>query len=293
MSTYEERQRLLVPTLAELSQESQLQYDRSGLYASSNQAFYEQGLLSYVVDEVHAMILIMFCQIRSCSIPYNPLYLLIFAVLFLFTFPGALLHYLVLGCVPVRCREYPEERELRSQGIYTAMGIAMLSVILAFTTLFTDSSTVVDIVLEMSIIVNVSMILISLSALKAIADELLISTRIYIIGVWLIDGILIVLALFDVYDFLTLSWMTVMTFIIRIIQIFVYTVIGVQLIPFWDLYDPNRSLLATMSSRSDDRELKDWHLAVIIGFLMGIVLFCLLYVIVFSEAKAWKLLYWG
>jgi hypothetical protein len=293
MESYEERQRL-IPSIAELSIETQQQFEHTGLYASSQQAFYEQSIFQYVTDEVDAMLRIMFCQMKWCHKWYNPIYLITFSFLFLFTFPGAALHYLLFCCVPVRYREYPEEREMRSQGIYTAMGIAMVSIILACVSFWTSSDGAeYYLLLEMSIAVNSCVILISLSALKAIADELLLATRVYIAGVWLIDIILIILTLFDVYEFLTLSAVTVINLIIRVVQIFVYTVIGVQLIPFWNLYDPNRSLLANMSSQSIIRNWKDWHLAALIGFLLGVVLFCLLYTIIFSEEKAWKLLYWG
>ena len=116
------------------------------------------------MDEVNAMMQIMFCELPYIATMYNPVYCLLFGLLFLLTLPGALLHYLFLCCSPVKKRElaltnnnfkrnlsasnsqifsnyaytyirfvfefslhrYPEERELRSQGIYTAMGMAIL-----------------------------------------------------------------------------------------------------------------------------------------------------------------------
>ena len=60
-------------------------------------------------------------------------------------------------------------------------------------------------------------------------------------GVWTIDAILVGLALFDVYKFLTFSWLSIVEYLLRILEIFIYTVIGAQTIQFWNMYNGNNS----------------------------------------------------
>ena len=125
----------LIPSIAEITQTTQSQYDQSHMYATVSQAFYEQSLIQFVMDEVHALLHIVFCRSRYLNTWYNPLYTILYVCFFVLTLPGALLHYTCLSCVPVRYREYAEERELRSQGIYAALGISFYSIPFAILTL--------------------------------------------------------------------------------------------------------------------------------------------------------------
>ena len=79
-------------------------------------------------DEVHAFIEMLLCENQWMTYQYNPIYMLIYAILYLMIFPGAALHKSLLVCIPIRKVEYPEVRDLRSQGIYTALGGALVNI---------------------------------------------------------------------------------------------------------------------------------------------------------------------
>ena len=97
-------------------------------YATTDGASLNQNIINYSLDEVHAMMQLMCCNVRAVAHSYNPIYLIIFVLLFMVVLPGAFLHWALMCCISVRKRESPEERELRSQGIYAALGIAMISI---------------------------------------------------------------------------------------------------------------------------------------------------------------------
>lgn len=204
-------------------------------YATSGEAFFGQNIFSYVGDEVHGVLQISCCESRVCTSFYNPFYLILFAVLYILTLPGALLHWALLPCIPVRKLEQPEVRELRSQGIYTAIGIAVISLPFAAIGLFLGDDIMV-LINEVAIAVNCAIIVTNLIGLKVIADELFMSTRTYAIGAWIIALFLIGLALVDAYAYLTFSWLTVLVYVLRLLEIFVYSVIAYQCIQLWDLY---------------------------------------------------------
>jgi hypothetical protein len=86
-------------------------------FATADETFLNQNIFSYALDEVHAMMQIMCCNLRLVANCYNPLYLVLFLVLFIIILPGALLHRALMccSCISVRKLESPEERELRSQ----------------------------------------------------------------------------------------------------------------------------------------------------------------------------------
>lgn len=283
----------LIASLSELNEESQ-SMERPYLYASTEQAFFNQTLFDFVVDETHAMMQIICCEVRMCANFYNPLYLAVFSVLFLLTFPGAFLHWLLIAYIPVRSQEYPEERELRSQGIYTAIGIALFSVPFGIAGIFEANDSETTVICEVSVVVNICIIVYSLAALKAIADELNLSTKVFIVGVWAIDIIMIALMLFDVYQYFATSWDTVAYYILRGFAIFVYTVIGVQSIPFWGMYSDDKSSDDGMVEvqRRNKKIKKDAWLAVLLGFLVGVVLFGFLFIIGIGSRYAWRIMYW-
>ncbi len=277
-------------SMSELSQESQ-SFDQDYPYATAQQAFYDQNIFSFVVDEVHAMMQIMCCESRSCATFYNPFYLVFFALLYVLTLPGAVLHWVLLSCIPVRCREYPEEREFRSQGIYTATGIALISIPFCIAGLFLGDSVMV-LINEVAIVVNTCIVVTNMIALRAITDELLVTTRVFIVGIWLIDCVLIGLTLFDVYTFVTLSWETVLEFVLRIFEIFVYTVIGVQSIQFWDMYNGGLDCLGGRNNSLTRDSSKDTVYAVVMSILIAAVLGGFVYAVLVSEQQAWRIMYW-
>jgi hypothetical protein len=276
--THFERQSLIL-SMSELQRDDET-LNHENEYASAQQAFYDQSLLAFIFDEVHAMMQILCCEVGCLATFYNPLYFLLFWILFTITFPGAFLHWCLLCCIPVRYREYPEERELRSQGIYAAIGIAMLNIPFAIAGLFLNEEVMV-MINSVSLGVNVCMIMVCLIGLKAITDELLVATRVFIIGVWMLDLFLIGLLLFDVYQFLTLSWETVAEFILRIFQIFIYTVVGAQTLQFWNMYTDGYT-----------RTNKDALLATCEIFFISLVVWGFVYALVVSQQNAWKIMYW-
>jgi hypothetical protein len=281
--THFERQGLIL-SMSELSQESQ-NFEQEYPYATRQQAFYDQSIFGFVVDEVHAMMQVFCCECRTCANFYNPLYILMFGLLYILTLPGAALHWMFLSCVPVRCREYPEEREFRSQGIYTAIGIALISIPFSIIGLFLGEDVMV-MINKVAIVVNFCIVATNLIGLRAITDEMLVTTRVFIVGIWIVDFVLIGLALFDVYSFVTVSWETLLDFVLRIFEIFVYTVIGVQSIQFWDLYAESSS-----TGRRRD-ETKDWLHAVALALLELVVLAGFVYAVYIAEEKAWRIMYW-
>lgn len=281
-----ERQNL-VPSISELNNETQRQYDEENLYATKAQAFYDQNLLDFISDEVHAMMQILFCQSRWCTHFYNPFYLVLFALLYVLTFPGALLHYWLLDCVPVRCTEYPEERELRSQGIYTAIGIALWSIPINIASIATQSNSEERLVNSMSLVVSICTIGLNFVALKAVADSLVKTMRVFIVAVWLIDAILVGLTLFDIItDYGYITVVDGFIFGLRILEIFVFTVIGAQCTQFWHMYDNSHLVIGRKGS------LRDSCLAAMEGIIALLILTNFIYVITVTEESAWKLLIW-
>jgi hypothetical protein len=71
----------------------------------------------------------------------------------------------------VRKLESPEERELRSQGIYAALGLAMISIIFGSigVNIGQDAMYLVNMI---SLYVNASIIVSSLIGLKAVGEKL-------------------------------------------------------------------------------------------------------------------------
>ena len=76
-------------------------------------------------------------------------------------------------------------------------------------------------------------------------------------GVWTIDAILVCLALFDVYKFLTFSWLSLVEYLLRILEIFIYTVIGAQTIQFWNMYNNDNNNGAANAERRNIRRRRD------------------------------------
>jgi hypothetical protein len=264
----------LVVTFSELTQE-----EDNREYANAEETFLNQHLIAYTMDEVHAMMQIMCCNNRLCGNCYNPLYVIIFALLFIAVLPGAASHWALLSCIPVRKREHPEERELRSQGIYAALGIAIISIPFSVLGLFIGDDEMV-LVNEVSLYVNISIIASSLIGLKAIGDELVYTIRIFAVGAWVIDVFLIGLALVDAYSYLTVSWLTIVSYSIRLFTIFIYTIVAIQCLNMWNLYTPRK-----------ESEVADMIYASILGLIYLGVVAGFLVIIIISEENAWRILY--
>ena len=248
-------------------------------YATADESFSNQYLFSYVMDEVHAMMQIMCCNARSCANFYNPLYLIFFLLFFVVVFPGAALHWILLYCIPVRKKEYPEERELRSQGIYAALGIALISIPFGALGLFIGDPEMI-LVNEVSLYVNSCIVVSSLIGLTAIGDELQTTIRVFATGAWIIDIFLIGLALIDAYSYLTFSWLSIVCYCLRLFGIVIYTIVAVQCLGLWDMYTTKEAY------RCKDTTLSVVLSVIYIGVVAGFIL-----VIVISEENAWRILY--
>jgi len=257
--------------------------DGDSPYATADEAFFDQNIFSFVADEVHAMMHFLCCEARFCATFYNPLYLVLFGLLYVLTIPGALSHWALLTCIPVRKREFAEVRELRSQGIYTAIGVAIISIPFAVIGLFLGSDIMV-LINELALAVNCAIIVTNLIGLKVIADDMIISIRTYAVGAWSIVALLIGLALFDVYEYLTFSWITTIEYTFRIVLIIVYTIIAVQCIQLWNLYDDDKSA-------KPPNFCHDVMFAIVLGSLFIGIFIGFAVAIYISEESAWRIMY--
>lgn len=267
-------------SMADLNRESRNYDTEAYQFATAEQAFFDQSLLSFVGDEVHAMLQLIFCEKRSCTTLWNPLYLLLFIFLFIITFPGALMHWLLIDFIPVRSREYPEERELRSQGTYLAIGIAFYCIPISIASAIL-SSHMVAVISGLSVLVSVTLICFMLIALKAIAEELHAAVRIFILGIWTITLILAGLLIFDVASYFYTSPITVVDYLLRLLQLGIYVGISCQILQFWDLYSDK--------SKAALRRHDDIVNSVVLFFLWAVITFSLVSVLLISRQNAWRL----
>lgn len=277
MSPNSERRPLIVP-FSELSHEEDdhmLQRE----YATTDMAFLNQSIIDYSLDEVHAMMQIMCCNIRCIAHCYNPLYLVIFFLLFIVVLPGAFLHWTLMRCISVRKRESPEERELRSQGIYAALGIALISIPFGVIGLYIGTSQMI-MVNKVSLYINSCIIVSSLLGLKALGDELVYTVRAFAIGSWIIDLFLICLCLLDVYSYVTFSWFSLLTYGLRIFGIVIYTIVALQCLLLWDTYVQRKNTYYS-----------DIVYATFLGILYFGVVIGFSIVIISSEQNAWRVIY--
>lgn len=277
MATQYERKPLIIPIseLSRVQDDHMLQQE----YASSDDAFLNQSIINYSLDEVHAMMQIMCCNIRLIATCYNPLYLIMFVALFIVVVPGATLHWALLCCISVRKRESPEERELRSQGIYAALGLAMISMFFGAIGMErgTDEMVLVN---KVSLYVNASIIVSSLIGLKAAGDELKYTIRMFVVGAWIIDIFLICLCLVDVYNYITFAWISTVSYSLRLFGIVIYSIVALQCMSLWDAYTIRKQAFYVDIIYTSILGLI--YLGVIVGFMV---------VILTSEKNAWKILY--
>ena len=266
-------------TFAELTREEDDEETTSLEYASTDETFLKQYLVHYTMDECHALIQILCCNIRQCANFLNPLYSVMFFILFVTVLPGAALHWLLLSCIPVRRKEIPEERELRSQGIYAAIGVAIFGIVFGALGLYVGDQQMF-LVNEVSLYVNCSILSSSLIGLKAMGDELIYTIRLFAVGAWIIDLFLIGLALVDAYSFLTVSWLSIMGYALRLYGIFIYTVVAIQCISLWDAYKYRKNTY-----------IADTLWVTLLALIYIGVICSFLLVIIISEENAWRIIY--
>lgn len=213
-------------------------------YVEARDAFFDQPLQSFVIDEVKSMLRIFFIQTPCCNSFYNPIYVVLFVVLYVLTLPGAVLHWLVICYVPVRAYEDMDEREFRCQGIYTAIGTALLSMTYSAIAVYRYSEAndaALIAIHTVTVYVDVGLVLFCLIGLKGITDELGTTVRVFIIGAWVIDLVLVGLLLCDIPLLPQLATEAMLGFALKVITVFVSTVVATESLHFWSLYEMRRS----------------------------------------------------
>lgn len=208
-----------------------------------NEVYGKHSFVEYVSDEVCAMLDTMFCENRYLTATYNPIYWVFYFTFFLLHLPGALFHWGVLGYIPVRKAEFPEERDLRSQGIYTALGAALINIPFAFYG-FTEGEVInQDAQLEvdngLALLLTLTLVLVNLIALVAISYEYTTTLRVYAMGAFMVVVFLVFLSLYAVKDIITATDASILVvqYTIRILLIFVYSFIALQCLATLNAYD--------------------------------------------------------
>ena len=106
------------------------------------------------------------------------------------------------------------------------------------------------------------------------------------------------LALFDAYKFITFSWLSIVEYLLRILEIFVYTTIGAQTIQFWNLYEEDNDIRRRRRRRQAEElygkndMLMDVSTAGAIALLIAVVIAGFGAAIGISEEKTWHIMSW-
>ena len=267
---------MTVDDLASLSDDSYCAYE----YVESRDAFFDQPLHSFVIDEVRAMLRIFFMQTPCCISHWNPFYVLMFLILFIVTYPGAVLHWLVICYVPVRISEDLEERELRCQGIYSAIGAAILNIPYSVYGIYNVSSSKNSELLTshtVTLYVDIAIVFSCLIGLKAITDELGATVRVFVISSFVVNSVLVGLMMCDIPLLVYLDPAIYLEFSLQILTVFISTVVAIQSTHFWDLYTIRRSRKAL-----EDHYLAGTLALVALGMLTGLGV-----VTYFSVQRGW------
>ena len=251
------------------------------------EAFFGDSLFQFVADEVNAMLQILFLRglcgqsFSVCRSFYNPFYLAMFIVLYLFTFPGALLHWVMFDMIPVRAREDPEERDLRSQGIYLALGLSIMSIPFDGAGVYLGSE-IMEMINIVSLMVNCALILFNLIGLRALGSELYHTMRCYTVGIWVIFVTITGLALFDVFRYFNHDWLNMLVYTLRAFTVVVYLFIGINVIPFWNAYADEKSRAG----------VEDVLISIAALGLLAVVATGLAFAVFFiSEENAWDVMF--
>jgi hypothetical protein len=163
--------------------------------------------------------------------------------------------------------------------LYSAIGVALISIPFACVGLFLGSDVMV-LINEVSLAVNCAIVASNLIGLKVIAEEYVISVRVFVVGAWVVDIFLIGLALVDVYSYVTFSWLSILVYFFRLVEIFIYSVIAIQSLAFWNMYDKSRFKLQP-----------DIYFAISLFLLFAVVACGFVVAIIISEDNAWRIMY--
>jgi len=243
-------------------------------YVIAQELPYDESLQRVILNEIYDILSNIYCKSNClyCFTVYNPIYCIIFMILVVVITPAVVLHWLLIDCIPIRVSENDTERKFRSHGIYTATGCAVLSIVY----------TVVSIIMEqlngemiasselslqlLYLFVFSSVVIINLIALKAIADRLIITIRVYIIAVWAMDFTLYTLLLCNMDRILHMTiGLMMVTLSLSIGTLLVCTIIARNAVYFWNYY--YTSAVLTGQRQSNRKGYRDFRLALIIMLL--------------------------
>jgi hypothetical protein len=243
-------------------------------YVIAQELPYDESLQRVILNEIYDILSNIYCKSNClyCFTVYNPIYCIIFMILVVVITPAVVLHWLLIDFIPIRVSENDTERKFRSHGIYTATGCAVLSIVY----------TVVSIIIEqlngeknasselslqlLYLFVFSSVVIINLIALKAIADRLIITIRVYIIAVWAMDFTLYTLLLCNMNRILHMTiGLMMVTLSLSIGTLLVCTIIARNAVYFWNYY--YISAVLTRQRQSNRKNYHDFRLALIIMLL--------------------------
>lgn len=207
-------------------------------------AFYNQTLMNFISDEIKSFLNKLFCEIYCVSSFCNPLYVILWLILFILSLPGILLHYVMIkmGFLDVKKKELSEEREVRSHGIYPIMGLTLYGFILNVINIFLDYIQDVELLNEVGLVVNACTIVISLIGLSIITNEYQISMRCFSVGFLTISFFELALIIIDLYSYYSLSNFVIIEYVWRFIELALYSVLTIKALSCWSLYKSKSTL---------------------------------------------------
>jgi len=261
-------------------------------YVIARELPYDESLQRVILNEIYDILSNIYCKSNClcCFTVYNPIYCILFAVLLVIITPAVVLHWLLIDYVPIRVSENDTERKFRSHGIYTATGCAVLSIVYTVVSIIVEqsnrgegihmSSSEEELSLQLLyLFVFSSVVIINLIALKAIADRLIITIRVYIIAVWAMDFTLYTLLLCSMNRILHMTiGLMVVTLSLSIGTLIVCTIIARNAVYFWNYYYISSTL--TGQRQSNRKSNRDFRLALVIMLLSSCSLGLLLLIII-------------
>lgn len=197
---------------------------------ATDDALQNQNIFAYVNDEVHAFIEMLYCENHWMTYHYNPIYMLTYIILYLMIFPGAALHKSLLVCIPIRKIEYPEVRDLRSQGIYTALGGALVNIPITAIQYSEADSAGLEKANALSLAFNLILIAFNITGLIALSHEHTLTLQAYTVGASLVALFLVFSTIYqfteDVEDEST--GIVVAEYVLQTVLVLVYAFIAMQ-----------------------------------------------------------------
>lgn len=246
------------------------------------------SFFKYVADEVCAVLDTIFCGHPQLTAYYNPLYWLLYAVLYMLLLPGAAFHYLIIGHLPVKKTEFPEERDLRGQGIYIALGTAIINLPFAIYG-FADGQIVgqeaqLRVDNAMALLLSLTLIAVNCIGLAAVSYEFTNTLKFYGYGCIAVVVFLIFMSMYAVGDALEADDKAVIAvqYVIRVILILVYTFI---------FYQVAYAVKALEAEESTEKEIGDFDWRFTYALLAMYALFsaCLITALVVADSLNWGL----